>query len=355
MKCRQGGGEHLARYLAGELRPGARARLEAHLATCPDCARELAELRRLERLLGQMTAPPPPAGLATATLRRAHEVLPAAKPTRTPAFAPWLAGTAALAAVLLAVVLLPHGRPGEIAPGAPPVTIAGTGTSVPTPGPTVATPVAPPVRVAAVAPPARIAEPHHASRRTTHQRFLATTTARPAIQPETGPSAEQYLRQAAAYSRSGDVDLEFAALENAAVAHPNSPTAARALLAAAELKRAAGQANEAEAVYHRVLSQPSSPLLVQALAHRALGDLRRDAAGDDALARGHYQAAALALTAQARKSRAADRAKALIALGEVEETLGHAEKAVAAYAEAAISGPTVRQAEDTTAHLAQVL
>ncbi|HEV3050793.1 MAG TPA: zf-HC2 domain-containing protein, partial [Longimicrobium sp.] len=49
--------------LDGEMPPGARAEAEAHLASCPACAGELAELRgltaRASALLGLVEAAPP--------------------------------------------------------------------------------------------------------------------------------------------------------------------------------------------------------------------------------------------------------------------------------------------------------
>ena len=53
----------LQELLDGELPPGARAGVEAHLASCPACAGELAELRgltaRTSALLGLVEATPP--------------------------------------------------------------------------------------------------------------------------------------------------------------------------------------------------------------------------------------------------------------------------------------------------------
>jgi anti-sigma factor RsiW len=47
----------LLRLMGGRLDDPAAARLEAHLAHCPPCRDELAELRRIEGLLGEWTVP----------------------------------------------------------------------------------------------------------------------------------------------------------------------------------------------------------------------------------------------------------------------------------------------------------
>ena len=44
-------------YHDGELPAAARAEFEEHLRQCPDCAAELAHLRKLSRLLGRMSEP----------------------------------------------------------------------------------------------------------------------------------------------------------------------------------------------------------------------------------------------------------------------------------------------------------
>ena len=46
--------QDLHRYLAGDLAPDAVGAFEAHVAACPDCARALAEERRLWTLLGEL-------------------------------------------------------------------------------------------------------------------------------------------------------------------------------------------------------------------------------------------------------------------------------------------------------------
>ena len=49
----------LSDYLDGDLGPGERAALEAHLAECPECARTLAELRAVVQEAGELPEMPP--------------------------------------------------------------------------------------------------------------------------------------------------------------------------------------------------------------------------------------------------------------------------------------------------------
>ena len=56
-------GPDLLAYLDGELSAAETAQVEAHLATCPDCAAELAELRFLRDGL-EATIPPALAGVS---------------------------------------------------------------------------------------------------------------------------------------------------------------------------------------------------------------------------------------------------------------------------------------------------
>lgn len=58
----------LGAYLAGECRRSEKAALEKHLAACPDCAAELEELRRLDRVLDMWADEPAPAGMWEAVM-----------------------------------------------------------------------------------------------------------------------------------------------------------------------------------------------------------------------------------------------------------------------------------------------
>ena len=58
--CRQE--EALIDYLYDECEPAERDRLEAHLATCHRCARELESLRFVRGTLAEWTPPEPPLG-----------------------------------------------------------------------------------------------------------------------------------------------------------------------------------------------------------------------------------------------------------------------------------------------------
>ena len=53
----------LADYAVGGLKPSARAAVEAHLAQCPACRRELAALRNTAQLVGDLGLDEPPADL----------------------------------------------------------------------------------------------------------------------------------------------------------------------------------------------------------------------------------------------------------------------------------------------------
>ncbi|MEV7829077.1 anti-sigma factor [Streptomyces subrutilus] len=57
-------------YVADALSAGERAAFEAHLGTCPDCAREVRELAATAALLGRAVAVSPPPGMREAVLSR---------------------------------------------------------------------------------------------------------------------------------------------------------------------------------------------------------------------------------------------------------------------------------------------
>jgi anti-sigma factor (TIGR02949 family) len=52
--------DQLSAWVDGELDPSERQQVQAHLAQCPECAREVDVLRRLSALLGQIQAATPP-------------------------------------------------------------------------------------------------------------------------------------------------------------------------------------------------------------------------------------------------------------------------------------------------------
>ncbi|MFF3014572.1 anti-sigma factor domain-containing protein [Streptomyces sp. NPDC057939] len=60
-------------YVLDALPPAERAAFEAHLATCPDCAREVREFAATAALLGAAVSVEPPPGLRDEVLRRIRE------------------------------------------------------------------------------------------------------------------------------------------------------------------------------------------------------------------------------------------------------------------------------------------
>jgi len=92
-------------YVDGELEASEMADMEAHLAQCAECAGRLARERQFRQLLRRQpreSAPPEFRAMIRARIRRS---------ARVAAIRPWLVGTAAAAAVLLAASLLPGLRP----------------------------------------------------------------------------------------------------------------------------------------------------------------------------------------------------------------------------------------------------
>jgi hypothetical protein len=64
---------HLSAYLEADLAPGERARIEEHLAGCPECRREYLELRHTVDLLRGLPEPEPPLDLAGRVIARLRE------------------------------------------------------------------------------------------------------------------------------------------------------------------------------------------------------------------------------------------------------------------------------------------
>ncbi len=102
----------LVRLVDGELTENDAARLRAHAAACPPCARAL---RAQERLVARLAAPLP--GLATAgavaeVMRRLDAPAAAPAPRRLRPLGPpaWASGLAALAAAAVLLVALPPGH-----------------------------------------------------------------------------------------------------------------------------------------------------------------------------------------------------------------------------------------------------
>jgi len=89
----------LGAYALDALDPGERAAVEAHLASCLTCARELAALRRVTSGIGlAVAADQPPASLRARTLQRAlsgADPRPSSAPTHTPVL-PWLLAAASM-------------------------------------------------------------------------------------------------------------------------------------------------------------------------------------------------------------------------------------------------------------------
>lgn len=109
--------EKLEAYAARELAPRARARIEAHLRSCPACRRALARREQLEAVVRAVPAPPVPDGFADRVMVRARQgvKLPHALPRSLCHPLRWLepqrlrtglAAVAALAAGLLVGVYL---------------------------------------------------------------------------------------------------------------------------------------------------------------------------------------------------------------------------------------------------------
>ncbi len=94
-------------YVDGELDVNEMPAANAHLAQCEECQARLERERQFRQLLRRQpreSAPPEFRAMIGARIRRS---------ARLAAIRPWLVGTAAAAAVLLVVSLLPGLRPGS--------------------------------------------------------------------------------------------------------------------------------------------------------------------------------------------------------------------------------------------------
>lgn len=94
-------------YVDGELEMSEMAAAEAHLAQCVDCKAAVEQERRFRQLLRRQpreSAPPEFRAMIRARIRRS---------ARLAVIRPWVVGTAAAAAVLVAVTLLPGLRSGS--------------------------------------------------------------------------------------------------------------------------------------------------------------------------------------------------------------------------------------------------
>jgi anti-sigma factor RsiW len=100
MNCRR---DQIHAYYDGELAPGERAAVEAHLSECADCRELLADLRGVSQLIATapMTDMPPQA------MKRMQQAWWAAQERGVLRLTTWL--TAAAAAVIFAAVLLTPG------------------------------------------------------------------------------------------------------------------------------------------------------------------------------------------------------------------------------------------------------
>lgn len=337
----------LQAYLDDDLSLPERARLDGHLTRCGSCRQELAELQQLESLLAELSPAAPPVGFTTETLLRARHTLQ--RPRRAPAT--WAAAmTVASAAAAVFVFILQWGPyQSPMAASAPRAVVADM--VAPAHSQMIhRAPMMSPTRLA-MASPAALPR-HFAASSPGHPH--ETTLARPQPAAPVALPAEQAAAVAycaATRHASGDPDLTVAALENVAVAYPQSRQAPKALLAAANLERRRGNLAEADVAYRRVLALAPQPTLTQALAHQALGDLRRQSVGDDEVAQYHYTQAARALRTQATTR---DR-QSLVVLADIERETGQRDRAAADYAAVVNSGGRSTAVEHSVSALAEVL
>ncbi len=114
--------ERLSAYLDGELAPGERAAVEAHLAACPECTAFLAELAAVDEAAAALPVEAPEGYFDTFPARVRARLQPrkAAFPARRVPAWTWAAAAALLLAVITPLTLR-HGRPtpGETRSSAP--------------------------------------------------------------------------------------------------------------------------------------------------------------------------------------------------------------------------------------------
>jgi hypothetical protein len=116
--------QRLSAYLEADLAAGERARIEEHLAGCPECRREYLELRHTVDLLRGLPEPEPPADLAGRVLARLRQgdgrpgpvAQWGARISRV-ADLPWPRPAAAVALALLALLILRELDPSREIPG----------------------------------------------------------------------------------------------------------------------------------------------------------------------------------------------------------------------------------------------
>jgi anti-sigma factor RsiW len=113
--------ERLSAYLDGELAPAERPELARHLATCPECTVELAQLQRVRALLGALPAPAMPGSFALPTTPRAQSPASHQPQQRRPSAASrpawygasqWVGGIAACIGLFLLLGTALLGSPG---------------------------------------------------------------------------------------------------------------------------------------------------------------------------------------------------------------------------------------------------
>lgn len=358
MACSQA--RHLQAYLEAELPLPARAQLEAHLRQCAACRAELAELERLQSLLSELSPLTPPPDLVAVTLQRARREVVR---RRTPLSVRAAAFTATGAAAALLLVVLQVGIRGQV-PAAVPRWVASVHADLP-PAHQPLTVVATPVKTALLTVPDTSRPVVVAPRNIRVFRKNAPLSSRklaPQLPVPVDASAREAVAlaayRAAAATAHHDPDLTVAALENVALTYPESRQAAKALLAAGGLARRQGDLAEADVAYRRVLVLRAQPGLSQALAHKALADLRRESVGDDEVALYHYQQAARALRSEHPAGQTHPNPQALVMLADVERNLGQRQSATAHYAAAANSATAAvvgATGEQASTALAEVL
>jgi predicted negative regulator of RcsB-dependent stress response len=343
----------LRAYRDGELPLPQHEQLQRHLAQCPQCADELKGLDRVERLLADLSPVAAPDHLAAATLRRLRP-----RPS-APAFitrhATGLTGAVAAAACLLLAVqaFVPHAVGPEPTPlprvavveATAPAALAILPATLPVAkAPSLAT--AMPGRSVPVAPVRRRARVAQSlTKAAVKTRAVAAAPAPSAAEAGAAAALNAVRRRV----RDSDPDLMVAALENVALAYPGTHPAAQALLTAGDLQRRRGNLAEADANYRPLLGMKSADRMPQALAHKALADLRAESVGDDAVTRYHYQEAARVLQSEARAG--AGGPQALLAMADIARETGNRAEAVADYAAAARQGA----GEQAAISLAEVL